>query len=273
MRPRPLLRFAGRRIRRPPASVGSGSASPRQLIIRGMSFCPPVLSPGHRGTAWFGPMMGFWANRRAGRLALRSGGPAGGDRGPRLQLLEHLLPLRPASGGGGRTAGPGPAHRSGPRAPGKPNSDLLLLVDLHKKQIDQKEADYRRLKQPAADQRGLGKRCEDDRVRTNPFLSTPIASFSSMVGVFAWPWLPMPSRIAAVEPPFTANNPISVELQLVYHCHFPLPARRNYKFLALKSGLYVDSAFSPSSSADHLSYVAGRLTVTDTQIWRPPDLV
>lgn len=217
--------------------------------------------------------MGFWANRRAGRLALRSGGPAGGDRGPRLQLLEHLLPLRPASGGGGRTAGPGPAHRSGPRAPGKPNSDLLLLVDLHKKQIDQKEADYRRLKQPAADQRGLGKRCEDDRVRTNPFLSTPIASFSSMVGVFAWPWLPMPSRIAAVEPPFTANNPISVELQLVYHCHFPLPARRNYKFLALKSGLYVDSAFSPSSSADHLSYVAGRLTVTDTQIWRPPDLV
>lgn len=120
---------------------------------------------------------------------------------------------------------------------------------------------------------GLGKRCEDDRVRTKPFLSTPIASFSSMVGVFAWPWLPMPSRIAALEPPFTANNPISVELQLVYHCHFPLPARRNYKFLALKSGLYVDSAFSPSSSADHLSYVAGRLTVTDTQIWRPPDLV
>ncbi|KAM7230593.1 hypothetical protein CapIbe_018083 [Capra ibex] len=116
-------------------------------------------------------MMGFWANRRAGRLALRSGGPAGGDRSPRLQLLEHLLPLRPASGGGGRTAGPGPAHRSGPRAPGKPNSDLLLLVDLHKKQIDQKEADYRRLSSRLQTREGLGKRCDDDRTKLQVFSS------------------------------------------------------------------------------------------------------
>uniref|UniRef100_A0A8C2NRH7 Protein GOLM2 n=1 Tax=Capra hircus TaxID=9925 RepID=A0A8C2NRH7_CAPHI len=140
-----------------------------------MSFCPPVLSPGHRGTAWFGPMMGFWANRRAGRLALRSGGPAGGDRGPRLQLLEHLLPLRPASGGGGRTAGPGPAHRSGPRAPGKPNSDLLLLVDSHKKQIDQKEADYGRLSSRLQAREGLGKRCEDDKVKLQNNISYQMA--------------------------------------------------------------------------------------------------
>ncbi|KAG5198291.1 hypothetical protein MJG53_012911 [Ovis ammon polii x Ovis aries] len=70
------------------------------------------------------------------------------------------------TGGGGRTAGPGPAHRSGPRAPGKPNSDLLLLVDLHKKQIDQKEADYRRLSSRLQTREGLGKRCEDDRINS-----------------------------------------------------------------------------------------------------------
>lgn len=134
---------------------------------------------------------------------------AGGDR---LQLLEHLLPPHPASGGGDRTAGPGPAHRGGPRALGKPNSDLLLLVDSHKKQIEQKEADYGRLSSRLQTRDGLGKRCEDDRVRTNPFPSTSIVSFSSVVGVFAWPWLPMPSRIAALEAPFTANNPISVRL-------------------------------------------------------------
>lgn len=50
---------------------------------------------------------------------LRVGGAAGSDRDPRLQLLEHLLPPRPASGGGGRAAGPGPAHRGGPRALGE----------------------------------------------------------------------------------------------------------------------------------------------------------
>lgn len=48
---------------------------------------------------------------------------------------------------------------------------------------------------------------------------------------------------------------------------------RNCKFLVLKSGIYVDSAFSPSSAADHLACVAGRLTFTDIQIWRLPDLM
>ena len=125
LQPRPLLGY--------PAG---GSAGPQLQWALGLrprgtsaarSFCPQVSAPRHPGTAWFGPMMGFGANRPAGRLALlRSGGPAGGDRGPRLQLLEHLLPPRPASGRGGRTSGPGPAHRGGPRAPGKPNSDLLL---------------------------------------------------------------------------------------------------------------------------------------------------
>lgn len=91
---------------------------------------------------------------------------AGGDR---LQLLEHLLPPHPASGGGDRTAGPGPAHRGGPRALGKPNSDLLLLVDSHKKQIDQKKADYGRLSSRLQTRDGLGKRCEDDRTKLQVF--------------------------------------------------------------------------------------------------------
>lgn len=64
---------------------------------------------------------GGFRGEQAGRppALLRVGGPAGGDRGPRLQLLENLLPPRPASGGGGRAAGPGPAHRGGSRAPGE----------------------------------------------------------------------------------------------------------------------------------------------------------
>ena len=134
---------------------------------------------------------------------------AGGDR---LQLLEHLLPPHPASGGGDRTAGPGPAHRGGPRALGKPNSDLLLLVDSHKKQIDQKEADYGRLSSRLQAREGLGKRCEDDQVRTKPPPPAPIVSFSSVAGVFARPWLPLPSRVAALEAPFAANNTVSVRL-------------------------------------------------------------
>ncbi|CAH6787986.1 Casc4 [Phodopus roborovskii] len=46
----------------------------------------------------------------------------------------------------------------------KRNSDLLLLVDTHKKQIDQKEADYGRLSSRLQAREGLGKRCEDDKV-------------------------------------------------------------------------------------------------------------
>ncbi|XP_066132719.1 protein GOLM2 isoform X6 [Saccopteryx bilineata] len=45
----------------------------------------------------------------------------------------------------------------------KRNSDLLLLVDSHKKQIDQKEADYGRLSSRLQAREGLGKRCEDDK--------------------------------------------------------------------------------------------------------------
>ncbi|KAH0503329.1 Protein CASC4 [Microtus ochrogaster] len=45
----------------------------------------------------------------------------------------------------------------------KRNSDLLLLVDTHKKQIDQKEADYDRLSSRLQAREGLGKRCEDDK--------------------------------------------------------------------------------------------------------------
>ncbi|EAW77264.1 cancer susceptibility candidate 4, isoform CRA_g [Homo sapiens] len=45
----------------------------------------------------------------------------------------------------------------------KRNSDLLLLVDTHKKQIDQKEADYGRLSSRLQAREGLGKRCEDDK--------------------------------------------------------------------------------------------------------------
>ena len=55
----------------------------------------------------------------------------------------------------------------------KRNSDLLLLVDTHKKQIDQKEADYGRLSSRLQAKEGLGKRCEDDKVRSSPFLGPP----------------------------------------------------------------------------------------------------
>uniref|UniRef100_A0A8C9AH23 Protein GOLM2 n=1 Tax=Prolemur simus TaxID=1328070 RepID=A0A8C9AH23_PROSS len=61
----------------------------------------------------------------------------------------------------------------------KRNSDLLLLVDTHKKQIDQKEADYGRLSSRLQAREGLGKRCEDDKVRTSSFSLTPIFSFIS----------------------------------------------------------------------------------------------
>lgn len=66
------------------------------------------------------PHGGLWGEPAGRPPALPgSGGPAGGDRGARLQLLEHLLTPRPAAGGGGGAAGPGPAHRGGPRAPGE----------------------------------------------------------------------------------------------------------------------------------------------------------
>ncbi|XP_023370044.1 protein CASC4 isoform X2 [Otolemur garnettii] len=57
----------------------------------------------------------------------------------------------------------------------KRNSDLLILVDTHKKQIDQKEADYGRLSSRLQAREGLGKRCEDDKVKLQNNISYQMA--------------------------------------------------------------------------------------------------
>ncbi|XP_009208328.1 protein CASC4 isoform X1 [Papio anubis] len=57
----------------------------------------------------------------------------------------------------------------------KRNSDLLLLVDTHKKQIDQKEADYGRLSSRLQAREGLGKRCEDDKIKLQNNISYQMA--------------------------------------------------------------------------------------------------
>ncbi|XP_036155667.1 protein GOLM2 isoform X2 [Myotis myotis] len=57
----------------------------------------------------------------------------------------------------------------------KRNSDLLLLVDSHKKQMDQKEADYGRLSSRLQAREGLGKRCEDDKVKLQSNISYQMA--------------------------------------------------------------------------------------------------
>ncbi|XP_004466809.2 protein GOLM2 isoform X2 [Dasypus novemcinctus] len=57
----------------------------------------------------------------------------------------------------------------------KRNSDLLLLVDSHKKQIDQKEAEYGRLSSRLQAREGLGKRCEDDKVKLQNNISYQMA--------------------------------------------------------------------------------------------------
>ncbi|XP_054987361.1 protein GOLM2 isoform X2 [Sorex araneus] len=57
----------------------------------------------------------------------------------------------------------------------KRNSDLLLLVDSHKKQIDLKEADYGRLSSRLQAREGLGKRCEDDKVKLQNNISYQMA--------------------------------------------------------------------------------------------------
>lgn len=89
----------------------------------------------------------------------------------------------------------------------KRNSDLLLLVDSHKKQIDQKEADYGRLSSRLQAKEGLGKRCEDDKVRTSPLLSTPIVSFNPGVAGLARRVCSVSSRIAALEAPLNRQQP------------------------------------------------------------------
>ncbi|XP_003420210.2 protein GOLM2 isoform X3 [Loxodonta africana] len=57
----------------------------------------------------------------------------------------------------------------------KRNSDLLLLVDSHKKQIDQREADYGRLSSRLQAREGLGKRCEDDKIKLQNNISYQMA--------------------------------------------------------------------------------------------------
>ncbi|XP_060030532.1 protein GOLM2 isoform X3 [Erinaceus europaeus] len=58
----------------------------------------------------------------------------------------------------------------------KRNSDLLLLVDSHKKQIDQKEADYDRLSSRLQARESLGKRCEDDKIKLQNNISYQMAN-------------------------------------------------------------------------------------------------
>ncbi|XP_044521013.1 protein GOLM2 isoform X1 [Gracilinanus agilis] len=57
----------------------------------------------------------------------------------------------------------------------KRNSDLLLLVDSHKKQMDQKEADYGLLSSRLQAREGQGKRCEDDKVKLQNNISYQMA--------------------------------------------------------------------------------------------------
>jgi chromosome segregation ATPase len=57
----------------------------------------------------------------------------------------------------------------------KRNSDLLLLADTHKKEIDQKEAAYGRLSSRLQAREGLGKRCEDDKVKLQNNISYQMA--------------------------------------------------------------------------------------------------
>lgn len=70
----------------------------------------------------------------------------------------------------------------------KRNSDLLLLVDSHKKQIDLKEADYGRLSSRLQAREGLGKRCEDDKVRATTAPVSPPARARAPAGRLAG-WL------------------------------------------------------------------------------------
>lgn len=117
----------------------------------------------------------------------------------------------------------------------KRNSDLLLLVDSHKKQIDQKEADYGRLSSRLQAREGLGKRCEDDKVRTSPLPSTPIVSAPGWGGVSGVS-PPAPALCLPGLQPwrllFTANNPAFVGLFPVDHCHIvqSLPDETGCKF-------------------------------------------
>lgn len=231
MRPRPLLRLAGGRTGPPTPSAGPGAASLPQLGSGGLSFCPQVSAAGLPGTAWLDPMVGFGANRRAGRLPsfvlvvllvviaiLAFNYWSISSR--HVLLQEEVAELQ------------GQVQRT-EVARGrleKRNSDLLLLVDSHKKQIDQKEADYGRLSSRLQAREGLGKRCEDDKVRKDEPSPLNPHSCSSGVGAVSPPAaaLCLPG-LQSWRLPFTANNPASVGL---FHCHIlqPLPDETGCKF-------------------------------------------
>lgn len=84
---------------------------------------------------------------------------------PRLQLLERLFCHVLLQEEEAELQGQVPRTEVARGRLEKRNSDLLLLVDTHKKQIDQKEADYGRLSSRLQAREGLGKRCEDDKVK------------------------------------------------------------------------------------------------------------
>lgn len=157
LRPRPLLRLAGGRTGPPTPSAGPGAAYPRQLSSGGLRFCLQVSAARPGGYSLVQPHGGF-RGQPAGRppALLRAGGAAGGDRDPRLQLLEYLLPPRPASGGGSRAAGPGPAHRGGPRALGEAQFRPPALGGLSQEADRPKGGRLRPPQQPTAGQGGPG---------------------------------------------------------------------------------------------------------------------
>lgn len=176
-----------------------------------------------RGTASFGPMVGFGANRRAGRLpsfvlvvllvviaVLAFNYWSISSRHVLLQeeVAELQGQVKRTEVARGRLE--------------KRNSDLLLLVDSHKKQIDQKEADYGRLSSRLQAREGLGKRCEDDKVRTSPFPLTSIVSFSSQVGMLTRLRLPYAPALRSWQPCCCQTFP---GLSLP---HSPVPGRPNW---------------------------------------------
>lgn len=132
----------------------------------------------------------------------------------------------------------------------KRNSDLLLLVDSHKKQMDQKEADYGRLSSRLQAREGLGKRCEDDKVRTSPRRSAPAVSAPR------WGCQPksgclLPSRIAAPEAPLLPPTALLLpDFYWFNHSHILQPLPEETVSSGSQSGLRAGAAFSPGSAAE-----------------------
>lgn len=203
---------------RPPPRSG-GSASPLGTRSRGRSESRAALPAGVGGGRATGLMVGFGANRRAGRLpsfvlvvllvvivVLAFNYWSISSR--HVLLQEEVAELQ------------GQVQRT-EVARGrleKRNSDLLLLVDTHKKQIDQKEADYGRLSSRLQAREGLGKRCEDDKVRSSPFLGPPrVFLFTSGVRCAF--------SMVALEAPQPTSNPVCCQTFPVSAPHSPFASR------------------------------------------------